>query len=73
MSGAPGTRSAEVDVLIAWLRQIVRHRATGAWERRFCASILARDRRGRFVPSDRQLDCMRRVVRDFRAEVVERD
>jgi hypothetical protein len=43
-------------------------RASGitTWERKFMASLIARNRSGRFVPSRGQLVQLRRVVGEFK-------
>lgn len=57
--------SAEVERLIRFLPVIVRSDAVSDWEREFCISILSRNQKGRWLPSQRQAAVMRRVVDAF--------
>ena len=61
MTAGPG----EIAVLVGYMPIIVRDGGISDWERKFCASITARHRRGPFTPSARQIDVMRRIVREF--------
>lgn len=59
------SEQAEIDRLVHYMPILVRDGALTAWERTFCASIIAQDRRGPFRPSARQLGSMRRLVEAF--------
>ena len=51
----------EIAVLIGYMPQIVRSAGITDLDRKFCASIIAQSRRGRFTPSPRQIAIMRRL------------
>lgn len=55
----------EIDRLLGYMPIIVRAAGVSEWERKFCASIIARSRKGAFRPSARQADVMARLVDDF--------
>ena len=59
---------ADLEILLHYLPHVVRSPDLSDWERSFAVSILARHRRGPFVPSDRQLPILRRLVERFRAD-----
>lgn len=57
---------AEARALLVWLRVAVRDADTGEWEHRFCASMLARARRGPLRVSEKQLRVMRAIAAGLR-------
>lgn len=56
------TTRAEIDRLLHWMPIVVRDGSLSDWERQFCASMIRRDRAGRFSPSARQARVMRGIV-----------
>jgi hypothetical protein len=64
------TRTPEADMLIGWLRIAVRATGLSEFERGFCISILGREKRGAFTPSEKQLAIMRRIVARVREEAM---
>lgn len=52
----------ETAILVDWLRVAVRSSNVTEWERRFCASVIARSRRGGFEPTLGQLSVMRQIA-----------
>lgn len=56
------TRTPEADQLIGWMPVCVRAPGLSEWERKLCASIIAHSRRRAFVPSEKQVGAMRRIV-----------
>lgn len=58
-------RPEEVDHLVHYMGIVVRAPDLTAWERKFCASIVAASRRAGWAPSGKQVGTMRRIVRDF--------
>lgn len=68
--------TAEAATLLSYMPIIVRDGEITDWERKFCASMIARNRTGAFRPSPGQLVHLRRIVRAFqdrtmRVEVIE--
>ena len=61
---------AELGRLLHWMPIIIRAEGLTEWERKFCASMVARSRRGRFQPSAKQAAVMARLVREFQESVV---
>lgn len=57
----------EIDALLAYMPIIIRAPDQSDWTRKFCASVIARTKRGRFTPSEKQVGVMRRMVEDFKA------
>jgi hypothetical protein len=57
--------------LLVYMPIIVRADGIGEWERKFCASMVSRNRTGAFVPSEKQTAVMRRIVRKFQGEVMD--
>jgi hypothetical protein len=64
------TRTPEAENLIGWLPICVRAPGLSDWSRKFCASIIARNRRGGFVPTEAQLVVMRDIVGKVRAQAL---
>lgn len=60
------------DRLLHWMPIIVRSEGISDWERKFCASVIARSRSGKgpWEPSERQLGVMRRLVDRFVREAL---
>ena len=69
MTAGPG----EISVLLGYMPIVVRDGGISDWERKFCASIIAQNRRGPFRPSVRQIDAMRRIVHDFQRRTLRGD
>jgi hypothetical protein len=65
--------SAKIDRLLHWMPIVVRAEGLSAWERVFCASIVARSRAGPWRPSARQIAVMRRIVSTFQARTLRAD
>lgn len=55
----------EVSQLLHWMPIIVKAPDVPDWDRKFCASITGRMRRGAFAPSPKQLAVMRKIVDRF--------
>lgn len=67
------TRTPEADNLLNWMPVCVRAPGLSAFERQFCISILGREKRGGFVPSEKQMGVMRRIVERVREEAMGAD
>jgi hypothetical protein len=67
------TPPAEVDRLLHWMPIVVTAADLGEWERKFCASAIARSRRGPWRPSAKQLCVMQRLVREFQERTMRRE
>lgn len=65
------TDQAEIERLLHYMPIVIRDGALTVWERTFCASIIARQRRGRFVPTQAQIGTMRRLVERFQRRQIE--
>ena len=65
------TRSAEADRLIHYMPLVIRAPGLSDKAREFCATIIARDRRGAFTPSAGQMKWMRDLVDQFQAQVMD--
>lgn len=65
--------SAEVDGLLHYMPILVRDDGVTDWERKFCASMIARSRSRAFTPSDKQTATMRRIVTKFQASKMGHD
>ena len=68
----------ELDRLANYMPIIVQADGVSDWERNFCASMIAQDRKGTFDPSYKQIAVMKRIVRDFQtraenADVIEEE
>jgi hypothetical protein len=61
----------EAAALLTWARIMVRSDVTD-WERKFCISVIAADKRGRKM-TDRQFATLRRMVEPFRARALASD
>lgn len=57
----------EADRLMHWMPIIVRASGISDWERKFCASMIARSRARVFTPSHKQIAVMERIVSEFQA------
>ena len=57
--------TAEADRLIGYMPIVIRASGLAPWERKFCATIISRTRRGAFTPSPKQLAVMARIVDGF--------
>jgi hypothetical protein len=64
------TRTPEADQLVGWLSVCVRAPGLSEFERSFCISILGREKRGGFVPSEKQMAVLRRIVARVREEAM---
>jgi hypothetical protein len=64
------TRTPEADMLIGWLPICVRAPGLSEFERGFCISICGRIKRGAFIPSEKQIAIMRRIVARVREEAM---
>lgn len=53
---------AEIDRLLHWMPIILRSFGITEWERTFCASMVAKSKRKRFQPSEKEAAAMRKVV-----------
>jgi hypothetical protein len=60
----------EIAALLVWPPIIVQASGITEWERKFCASIIARNRSGAFRPSPAQVAVLRRIVGAFRARML---
>lgn len=67
------TASGELEMLLHYMPIIVRGSTVNDWERQFCASIIARSRRARFAPSQKQISVMRRLVDRFKDDALRDD
>lgn len=65
--------SAETALLIGYMPLAVRSSAVTDWERKFCASIIARNRKGRFEPTAKQIETMRGIADKFRDQYMRDD
>ena len=63
----------EIAQLLGYMPIIVRASGISDWEREFCVSICGRIKRGAFIPSEKQIGVMRRVVEKFQASTRETD
>ena len=61
----------EAQVLLHYMPIIVGSKCVTDWERKFCASMIHRNRSGRFSPSEKQLCVMRRVHEKFLADAMD--
>lgn len=71
------TDANEIARLVGYMPIVVRTADVSEWERKFCASIIWQDRKGR-TPTEKQIGVMRRIVRAFqdrelRDELIERE
>lgn len=57
----------ECDRLKHYMPLCVQSSVVTDWERKFCASMIARDRSGNFRPSNKQASVMSRIVDKFQA------
>lgn len=61
----------EAGALLHWMPIIVRSSGISEWERKFCASMISRQRRKGFTgPSAKQVAVMRRIVGQFREQTM---
>jgi hypothetical protein len=60
----------EIGHLLHWMPIVLRGAGVSEAQRRFCAGIVARSRRGGWRPSGREIAAMRRIVGDFRARAL---
>ncbi len=58
----------EVATLLHVLRHVITSPDLSTWERKFCASMLARHNRGGFVPSAKRGHVLRRIVAAWKAK-----
>jgi hypothetical protein len=52
----------EIGRLLHWMPIILRAYGVTEWERKFCASMVAKAKAGRFVPTQKQAEAMRQIV-----------
>lgn len=52
----------EIGRLLHWMPIILRSFGVTDWERTFCASMVAKSKAGRFAPSQKQAEAMRKIV-----------
>lgn len=64
------TRTSEADLLIGWMPVCVRAPGLSEFDRKFCASVIARSRKSGFSPSEKQLGVMRRIVDRVREQAL---
>jgi hypothetical protein len=64
-----GIPAAQLPDLSHYAPIIVRAEGISDWERKFCASIIAQQRKGRAL-SDKQLACMAKIVTRFQDAVM---
>lgn len=64
------TRTPEMDNLLHYMPIIIRSAVLSEFDRKFCASVIGRSKRGHFIPSGKQLSIMRRLVARFQAETM---
>lgn len=64
------TRTPEAESLLGWMPVCVRAPGLSEFERAFCASVIARSRKGGFSPSEKQLGVMRRIVDRVREQAL---
>ena len=57
----------EADRLMHWMPIVIRASGLSEWERKFCASMIARSRARAFTPSEKQIAVMDRIVTAFQA------
>lgn len=57
--------SPEADRLLNYMPIVVRAADVSDWERKFCASMIARSRARAFTPSEKQIACMQKIVAAF--------
>jgi hypothetical protein len=65
--------SDEAAILIGYMPLAVRSSAVTEWERGFCASIIAKNNKGRFTPTAKQITTMRRIADKFREQYMRDD
>lgn len=58
----------EIEAAVHLLPLVVQAPGLTEWERQFCASVIRRDRGGRFAPTPKQWAVLRRLVDTWRAE-----
>lgn len=59
------TTTSEIERLLHYMQIIVRSDGISDWERKFCASMVAAQRRRGFLASSKQIACMSRIVKEF--------
>lgn len=59
--------------LLNYMPMIVRDGNITAWERTFCASMIARGKRQAFRPTQQQMSILRRIVRAFQNRNMRQD
>lgn len=64
-------RSNQAELLLHYMPLIVRSGGISDWERKFCASMIHKNRTGRFSPSEKQIGVMQRLVDQFKADTAE--
>lgn len=64
------TTHGEVDRLLIYMPIITRAGGINEWERKFCISIAGRMKRGAFVPTEKQIATMKRIVGDFQDQTM---
>ncbi len=65
-TGQRGATDGETAVLVHYLPHVVRSAGLSDWERKFCASLIARSKRGGWTPTAKQVRVLRRLVDNFR-------
>jgi hypothetical protein len=63
-------RTPEADRLVGYMPIVVRSGGISKDDRKFAASVIARDRKGSFVPSAKQEAWMRRLVDRLQAHTL---
>lgn len=61
-------RSGEDEALIGWLSILVHAPGLTDWERKFCASLIARERKSPVRLSQKQRVILSRIVREFKEQ-----
>lgn len=62
-------KSNEAELLLHYMPIAIRSESVTDWERKFCASIIAQDRRGR-APTEKQIRVMHKIVDAFKASTM---
>lgn len=67
------TTAAEIDRLLHYMPILVRDGGVSDWERKFCASMVAAQRRKGFRVSAKQIAVMARIVSSFQKRTLRDD
>ena len=64
---------SEADNLLNYMPHAVRSGSVNEWERKFCASMIARQNRKAFRPTEKQIKTMAAIVEKFKADMFRDD